>query len=109
MNDSKRVIYAIFLAFFCLILGSWFVIRAGEILLVFIGTLFAASGATFFLSSFSRSKADSPTPTIDSVVLIGNVELSECPLPKMGHFQRALTQATLLAAAQASPCYTSAP
>jgi hypothetical protein len=54
MNDSKRVIYAIFLAFFCLILGSWFVIRAGEILLVFIGTLFAASGATFFFVFFFK-------------------------------------------------------
>ena len=54
MKDSQRVVYAIFSAFFCLILGSWFVLRSGEILLAFIGALFAASGATFFFVFFFK-------------------------------------------------------
>jgi hypothetical protein len=54
MNDSKRVVYEIFSAFFCLILGSWFVVRSGEILITFIGTLFAAAGATFFFVFFFK-------------------------------------------------------
>jgi hypothetical protein len=54
MKEPQRVVYAIFSAFVCLILGAWFVIRSGEILLVFIGTLFAASGATFFFVFFFK-------------------------------------------------------
>jgi hypothetical protein len=54
MKDSQRVVYAIFSAFFCLILGSWLVIRSGELLITFIGTMFAAAGATFFFVFFFR-------------------------------------------------------
>src|SRR5258707_278751 len=52
MSDSRKVIWAAFLAFFCLFLGGWMVMRGADILLVLIGAIFAASGATFFFAVF---------------------------------------------------------
>jgi hypothetical protein len=51
INPNERFqsrVYAIFSAFLCLILGASFVIHSGEILITFIGAMFAAAGATFF-------------------------------------------------------------
>jgi hypothetical protein len=54
MNDSTRVVLAIFSGFFCLIFGSWLVVRSGDLLIALIGTLFAAAGATFFFFFFFK-------------------------------------------------------
>jgi hypothetical protein len=52
MQQSSRVIYAIFLAFFSIILGIGLVFHFAEPVMIAIGSLIAAAGATFFFIFF---------------------------------------------------------
>jgi hypothetical protein len=54
VSDTTKVVFGSFLAFFCLFLGGWMLLRGADLILVALGALFASSGATFFFVFFFR-------------------------------------------------------